>query len=392
MKSSFSIAALLVLSIIGVKAQDTLGVNGSGKILKELSSQKLVIGGYGQIDYNQTLESGYRQNGNLDVHRLVMFLGYSFSSKTSLVTEIEYEHVSEVYIEQAFIEHRISSAINLIGGLLLIPMGIVNQYHEPTTFNGVERPTIDSKVVPTTWREIGLGINGRFTNAALSYQLLLVNGLKSYDEKGLLGGSKGIRSGRQKGAESIISSPNVALKINYFGLSGLQIGAATFLGKTQSTLYHHLDTSNKDAVERADSSRVGIRMFGLDYRFSKGNFHSRGQLIFNNISNTKAYNQFTGQDLGSQTLGWYLEGAWDIRVGNEAQNLTPFVRYESYNLHHRVAPTIPRDGAYNVKEITAGAGYSLAPGVVVKADIAWAQPQNTQLNQKQFNMGIGFWF
>ncbi len=392
MRRSFTIAALIILSTIAIKAQDTLEVNGSGKILKELSSQKLVLGGYGQINYNQPFDNGYRQNGNLDVQRLVVFLGYSFSPKTSFVTEIEYEHVSEVYIEQAFIEHRISPGFNLTGGLLLIPMGIINQNHEPTTFNGVERPSVDSRVVPTTWREIGLGINGRLTNIPLSYEALLVNGLKSYDEKGLLGGSKGIRKGRQKGAESIISSPNVAFKINYFGISGLQIGAATFMGKTQSTLYNHLDTSDKDAVERADSSRVGIQMFGLDYRFSKGNFHSRGQVILDNISDTKAYNQFTGQDLGSQTLGWYLEGAWDIRAGNEEQNLTPFVRYERYNLHHKVESSTPKNDAYDVKEITAGAGYSLAPGVAIKADITWAQPQDSKQYQKQFNMGIGFWF
>lgn len=391
MKQLFALVTILTLTTFIANAQNNTSGSAANKLLEQLQEQNIVIGGYGQIDYNQPLDSDFRRNGKLDVHRLVMLFGYSFSPKTSMITEIEYEHVSEVYIEQAFIQHRIANGFNLVGGLVLVPMGIINEYHEPTTYNGVERPTIDSKVVPTTWREIGAGFTGSVQGAALNYQIYLVNGFKSYDNEGVLGGSKGIRSGRQKGASSFISSPNLSAKVNYYGIPGLQIGIATYLGKTQSTLFDGLDSSDDIAKESADSSQVGINMLGLDYRFSRGNFRSRGQFIYNKINNTKAYNEFTGSDLGEGTIGWYIEGAYDFNFSASNQKITPFIRFEKYDLNHKT-DGIQQNEAYNVREYFAGVGYTLAPGVVWKADMQWIKSQSASNAQKQFNMGIGFWF
>ena len=82
---------------------------------------------------------------------------------------------------------------------MLVPMGIVNEYHEPTTFNGVERPSLDNKIVPTTWREMGIGVSGRINSASIRYQAYLMNGFLSYGESHKLRGSDGLRKGRQKG-------------------------------------------------------------------------------------------------------------------------------------------------------------------------------------------------
>ena len=98
--------------------------NGADQLLS--SKSKLTIGGYGEVHYHQPLNSDVRQNGELDVHRMVVLLGYQFSERTQFVTELEFEHVSEVYVEQAFLQHKINKSINFRGGLLLIPMGIVN--------------------------------------------------------------------------------------------------------------------------------------------------------------------------------------------------------------------------------------------------------------------------
>ncbi len=164
------------------------------------SGNKLTIGGYGEVHYHQPLSSENRRNGELDVHRMVMLFGYQFSDRTQFVTELEFEHVSEVYVEQAFLQHKINKSINFRAGLLLIPMGIVNEYHEPTTFNGVERPLVDSKINPTTWREVGFGLSGTIQPANLKYQAYLVNGFNGYDGTAKLNGNGGLRSGRQKGA------------------------------------------------------------------------------------------------------------------------------------------------------------------------------------------------
>lgn len=365
-------------------------VNGAGRIMKSLDEQKVVIGGYGQIDYNQPIDGDTRQNGKLDVHRMVMLFGYQFNKRTKVVTELEFEHVKEVYVEQAFVNYEISPALNFSGGLMLIPMGIVNEYHEPTTFNGVERPNVDSYIVPTTWREIGAGINGNLPNAALRYQLYVVNGFNGYaDGAGILGGKKGIRSGRQKGAESYISSPNLSAKIDYYGIQGLKLGLSGYFGKTQSELYDGLDKSDDAAKTMADSSVVGIAMIGLDARYRINNFQARGQFIYNSLSNTNDYNEFTGRDLGSAMLGAYAEVAYDFKFTETT--LTPFVRYEHYNTHHKT-DGIDANDSYKVNEFIAGLGYKVADGVVFKADMQFRKPESADEYSKIFNMGIGFWF
>ena len=98
--------------------------------------------------------------------------------------------------EQAFLQYKINNFINFRGGLILIPMGIINEYHEPVAFYGVERPFVDNNITPTTWREVGFGVNGNILNASLKYQAYLVNGFSSYDGEGLLRGSDGLRRGR----------------------------------------------------------------------------------------------------------------------------------------------------------------------------------------------------
>ena len=125
MKTLAAVAALL-LGTNGIFAQNT------SEVLMN-SDQKLTIGGYAQIDYNQKFSSDTRSNGNLDVHRMVLMFGYRFNPKTQFIAEVEYEHVEEVYVEQAFLNYQINDWLNFRGGLMLIPMGIINEYHEPTT-------------------------------------------------------------------------------------------------------------------------------------------------------------------------------------------------------------------------------------------------------------------
>ncbi|MDP2889325.1 MAG: hypothetical protein Q8P34_10245, partial [Bacteroidota bacterium] len=257
------------------------------------SNSKLTIGGYGEVHYHQPLSSENRRNGELDVHRMVMLFGYQFSDRTQFITELEFEHVSEVYVEQAFLQHKINKSINFRAGLLLIPMGIVNEYHEPTTFNGVERPLVDNKISPTTWREIGFGLSGTIQPANLKYQAYLVNGFNGYDGAAKLNGNNGLRSGRQKGASSYISAPNFSAKVEYYGIRGLNIGLSGYLGDTQSKLYNGIAKDNEAALAKADSSVVGVSMIGVDARYTLKGLQLRGQLYRVGLSNTDQYNQFT---------------------------------------------------------------------------------------------------
>jgi len=385
---------MLLLAALAVMAQSTEtptnNYNGAEKLLS--SESKLSIGGYAQIDYNQPVESGTYNNSTLDVHRLILLFGYQFTPKTRFITEIEVEHVKEIFVEQAFINHEILPWLNLRGGLMLVPMGIINEYHEPPTFNGVERPNLDSKIVPSTWREIGFGFSGRLDNAAIKYQLYVMNGFNGYNAGGVFRGSDGYRKGRQKGAESFMSSPTLSAKIDYYGIPGLKLGLSTYNGKSQSSLYNGLDKNNAAGVVRADSSVIGISMIGVDARYSKGAFEARAQFNLANNSNTAEYNKLTGKDLGSSMLGWYVETGYNLFYNSDnGQRLVPFIRYEKYNTHAKTEGGLAKNKAYNRTDITFGAGWWLAPGAVLKADY---QLLDNALNESkgQFNLGIGIWF
>jgi len=389
---------LVLISLISAQENDVKKEKEAESISESIfnteNQKKLHFGGYGQIDYNQPLDKDYYRNGKLDVHRLILFAGYKFNDRTKFITEIEFEHVSEVYIEQAYLDYQLFDNMSVKGGLLLIPMGIINEYHEPPSFNGVERPNIDKVIVPTTWREIGLGVDGRINPASLRYQLYLVNGFNGYDGDGVFKGSNGLRSGRQKGAESYISSPNISAKIDYSGISGLKLGLSGYFGKSQSTLYNGLDKNDAVAKSIADSSVIGINMIGLDYRYSFSGFHTRGQLVYGKFSNVDEYNNFTNSDLGESILGYYAEISYDIFQKNASINneLTPFFRFEQYNTHHSVISGMIQNETYDITELIFGFAFKMDRGAAFKVDYQMYRNTGESNFNSILNMGIGVWF
>ncbi|MGB3343945.1 MAG: hypothetical protein WBA61_08545 [Aequorivita sp.] len=359
--------------------------NSIQRILSSNFGKAVTLGGYGEMVYNQP--EGY--NGTLDVRRVVLFLGYKFDEKTQFITEIEVEHVEEIYIEQAFVNYAISNNFNLRGGLMLIPMGIINEYHEPTTFNGTDRPAVDHDIVPTTWRELGVGVTGRFPEISLGYQAYVFNGFKSTAPdgsggiKGFLKGKDGLRGGRQKGIESTVDSPTFSAKLDYYGIPGLRFGLAGYFGKTQAD----------DEVEDLDGANIGISMVGFDVRYAFRKFTARGVFVYASLTDTDKYNTLTGKDLGSALMGYYVEGAYNLLPLTARQKLFAFARYEQYDTHASTEGGLVRNDAYDRQDITLGLSYHIANGVVIKGDY---QIKDNALDgaevTNQLNFGIGVWF
>jgi len=390
------VISVLVFLMGSINAQDEQ--NSADRLLE--TEGRLKIGGYGEIHLNRELSSETDYNADLDVHRLVLLFGYQFSEKTQLISELEFEHVQEVYVEQAFIQHKINKYLNFRAGLMLIPMGIINEYHEPTAFFGVERPDLDKYVSPTTWREIGLGFSGTILPVSLKYQIYVVNGFQSFDGNPLLNGSNGLRKGRQKGAESIMSSPNYTAKIEYFGLRGLSLGISTYLGESQSSLYDGLDKNDNNMIASADSSVVGVSMLGLDARYSIKGWLFKAQYYYTGLSNTEAYNEFTANasgalnNLGSSISGYYVEAAYNVFsiINGAEKELYPFFRYENYNMHSSVADNISRNDNFNKTILTTGFSYKLEKSVVLKSDMQFIKSKDDAEYSKILNLGVGFIF
>lgn len=396
------ILSVVILLVYNTFSQNTNVVqnqynNSADNLL--LKDSKFVLGGYGEVHYNQPLDKLTYNNGKLDVHRIVMLFGYNFSDKVQFITEIEFEHVKEVYVEQAFLQYKLNSFLNFRAGLMLVPMGIINEYHEPTTFNGVERPLVDKYIVPTTWREIGFGITGNILPASLKYQAYIMNGFSSYDGTANLSGENGLRKGRQKGAESFISFPSYSGKIEYYGIRGLNIGLSGYYGKTESKLFNGIEKNDAIAVATADSSIVGVTMFGLDSRYNYKGLQLRGQFYYSMLSNSEQYNVFTADedgklnDVGSSMLGYYVEAGYNVfRFIKTKMQLVPFVRYEFLNTQNTVESNISKNLAYEQTVITSGFTLMLIQGAVVKADVQFIKNTVTNEYNKTFNAGIGVMF
>ena len=383
-----SILTLIILVSAFAFAQtvpDSLSVNpqtqqnAAQRILSGNINSGVTVGGYGEITYNQP-ES---KNGELDVQRLVLLFGYKFNDKVQFVTEIELEHVEEVFVEQAFVQYKLGENINARGGLMLIPMGITNEYHEPTTFNGVERPSIDASIVPTTWREIGVGVQGRFNEISLGYQAYVFNGFRSVNGTKVLGGPNGLRNGRQKGIKSTVDSPNLSTKVDYYGLPGLRLGLAGYFGRTQA----------EDEVEKIDGTSMGISMLGFDARYAFKRITARAQFIHASLSDTEDYNTLNSANLGSALQGWYLEGAYNLLPITKNQQLFAFARYSDYDTHASVEGELLKNDAYDRNEWTFGLSFKMAPGAILKAD--YQVKGNAVDNEDavgQLNVGLGVWF
>lgn len=361
-------------------------LNAAQRLLSGNYASAVTVGAYAEMTYNQP----EGDNGELDVQRMVLLFGYRFNDKTQFVTEVELEHVNEVFVEQAFVNYNVANNVNLRGGLMLVPMGIINEFHEPTTFNGTERPEMDNVIVPTTWRELGFGVNGRFNDISLGYQAYVFNGFKSTQANGsgglsgFLKGSNGLRGGRQKGIQSTVSSPTLSTKLDYYGIPGLRLGLSGYFGKTQAT----------DDIEDTAGANIGISMLGLDARYAYRKFTARGQFIHAALSDTEAYNIATNQDLGSALQGWYVEGAYNLLPTNNNQKLFAFARYENYNTHADTDGILLQNEAYDKTDLTTGLTYHIAPGVVVKGDYQFRKNalDGSDGVKNRLNFGIGVWF
>ncbi|MCC1485046.1 porin family protein [Winogradskyella immobilis] len=359
--------------------------NAAQSILSGNYGKSVIVSAYGEITYNQP----EADNGELDIQRLVLLFGYRFNDEVQFVTEVEIEHVNEVFVEQAFVNYAIEPNVSLRGGLMLVPFGIINEFHEPTTFNGVERPAVDNIIVPTTWRELGVGVVGRFNDLSLGYQAYVFNGFRSATPdgqggvNGLLRGSNGLRGGRQRGIQSTVNSPTFSAKLDYYGLPGLRIGLSGYYGQTQP----------EDEIDTIDGTEIGVAMAGLDARYAYQRFTARGQFVYGSLSDTEAYNNLTGRDLGSNLLGWYLEAGYNLLPIGNKQRLFAFARYEQYDTHASTSGSLVRNDAFNRNDLTTGLSYHIAPGVVVKGDYQFRDNALSGADvADRLNFGIGVWF
>jgi hypothetical protein len=350
------------------------------------------IGGYGEALYQNFAsrdQSGAPSSADDQVTllRAVLYLGYRFDDHFLLNTETEFENAvvasdknGEAEVEFAYIDYMRSPAVNARAGLVLIPLGLVNQLHEPTTFLGARRPDVEQVIIPSTWRELGLGLYGQA--GPMNYYAYLVNGL---DAAGFT--AQGIREGSQEGSEARARNWAFTGRLDYTGLAGLVAGAAVFTGDAGQGR----STSSGHAVHAATT----VWDAHADWRWR--GFWLRGLYAASRVGEAALVNELNGLEgmasVGSRQEGWYLQAAFDVfslAPGARAA-LLPFARYERYDTQAHVPAGFERDPASEVREWTLGLGYKPIDQLIFKAD--WQQRHNAaRTGVDQWNVALGYIF
>lgn len=356
-----------------MKVEALLEIQGSDDPAGGDDDKLLHLHGYGELHYNNTTRTG--QDDKMDFHRMVIGLGYEFTDRIVLDVEVDFEHAAtEMELEFAYISFLLSESFNLRAGSMLMPVGSLNEFHEPPLFYSVERPYVQKYVIPTTWNEGGAGIFGSPV-PDLKYRLYLVGGL----DAGKFTASSGIRNGRGKVAKSIANDLAVAGRLEYGPFAGLGMGISGYMGDA--------------GQDNSDLDDTGVSIIEADLRYRLKIFEVTALICKIDIDDTEKLNALAEQVIGEEISGWYVEGA--CHVGRfllpQDQGLVVFVRHERFNTQDEVAPGFTADPANDREVTTAGLAYYPVSQLAVKADIeTWSNEAGE--NWTQSNLGVAFMY
>jgi hypothetical protein len=342
-----------------------------------------------------------------DMLRLVLYAGYRFTENIVFSSEIEFEHATtgstesssggSASVEFAALDFFWKDWANFRAGLLLAPMGFLNEIHEPPFYYGVNRPDVERVLIPTTWREIGTGLFGNI-GEDIEYQAYVMNGFngKGFD-------SKGIRGGRQKGNRVLAEHLAFVGQVNWYATPKWMLGASLFLGNSGQN--QSFASTLPNATVKLPNSRTTI--FDVHSQFNWRRLHLRGLFTMTHIDDaaglTRALRMVpdgSGTEIGATEaiaewmLGGYAEVAYDIMpwiFPETSRSLEPFYRYEWYDTQWKMPSSFSSDGRREIQVHTAGLQFKPIPSVVIKADYRNRDSDSGQIAD-ELNLGVGLVF
>jgi opacity protein-like surface antigen len=372
-----------------VQATEATGGN-SGYGMSGAAAGSTTIGGYGEIVLNNYRDPAKKDEA--DLKRFVLFIGHKFNDRLRLVSELEIEHAKvdkdggEVAMEQAYIEYGINNKMNARAGMMLMPLGITNETHEPPTFYGVERTEVESRIIPSTWRELGIALQGEAIEG-LEYNAGMST---SPDASKYKDASKGFRDMRTSGRQAPASDFGVFAALNYRGVPGLLLGGSVFSGNT---------------AHNGNGTTVETALMGVDARLTVWDLHAKysvrdldlqalyaeGTLADTDKINTAVAVSGTNKAAPKKFFGWYGQAAYHVWKSGDL-DVAPFMRYERYNTQQEVDLSVAGnsiDPKNNETVTTIGVNVKLHPQVVLKADVQNYKADNSK---DRVNLGLGYMF
>ncbi|MBI5597185.1 MAG: hypothetical protein HY928_13920 [Elusimicrobia bacterium] len=382
--------------------KSALGFGPAASKIYQKAPKRVSIGGYGEMiyeNYQPKKQNGFGAGKRdvVDNARAILYVGYKFSDHVSFNSEVEFEHSGarvsgggargEVSLEMAALDFKpFDDRLGLRAGTLLMPVGLVNEVHEPTTFNGAKRPSVETNIIPTTWRENGAGLFGEWGPA--SYRSYVVSGLQAATDANVSGftAASGLRSGRSSGGKSYIEDLAWVTRLDLSPAEGALVGGSLYLGEADQSQLHLPSVPVSLWEAHAKFSWRGAELRALYAQARVGNADRVNSVQGNAVGGTGS--------VGSAMFGGYVEAAYDVLTawGNpRGQSLTPFLRYERYDTQAGVPNAWRKNPSNSRVEYTVGAGYKPLGQVVFKADHQFLRDQGLT-GVGQTNLGIGYIF
>lgn len=333
-------------------------------------AERTQVGGYGELHYNN-LDS----KEEVDFHRFVLFFNHQFSDKIRLYTELELEHSvagdgqnGEIELEQAYIEFDLTDTQHAQAGLFLMPVGILNETHEPPTFYGVERNPVEKDIIPTTWWEGGGGFHGQL-GRGFSYDLYGTSGL---DVNQTGSNAYKIRNGRQKVSEAKANDGAVTGRIRWTGMPGVELSASAQWQKD---------------VTQGDEG-VGATLFETHADIERGPFGLRALYARWDLDKSNVIDASDPSAVGrDEQVGWYVEPSLKGRLLGIPGEFGVFARYNQWDNNAGSSSTDSEK-----KQVNVGINYWPHPDVVFKFDAQQQDNEGDQKNDNGFNLGVGYQF
>jgi hypothetical protein len=367
----------------------TESIHGMGASASKIyqTTEGVSIGGYGEALY-QNFDGD--KSSQADFLRAVLYFGHKFNDQWLLNTEIEFEHAStgedgSVSVEFAYLDYLMKDALNLRVGLVLIPMGFVNELHEPNAFLSARRTDIESTIIPSTWRENGVGLFGNAGN--VSYKAYIVNGLDAKDFS-----ASGLRGGRQKGSKALAEDLAVVGRVDWRPTPALILGGSLYHGDSGQDL--DLDVTTDIAEGHIELRRGPLQLRGL---ITQAELDDVAAL--NRVTATPADDGTLPADsgidsIGSRLAGWYVEAGLDITdwlMSDTEATITPFVRYSQYNTQDDTPAGFKTSSQNDIDVVTVGVNLKPIDQIVFKIDYQFYD-DSADTGNDQFNLSAGYVF
>jgi hypothetical protein len=329
----------------------------------------LAIGAYGEIKFGalQNPAAGGQWQNGFDAGRFVLLPTYEITSNIIFNAEIEFEHAGAGFdaddklhgtaeIEQIWVDFKIVDQFNWRApGIDLIPIGYINQHHEPTQFYSVMRPELYNGLIPSTWKAGATSVYGTIADG-LSYQVQLSTSLEDF------GGDFATRTaantvppfpaGYPPGIDGLSALAfSLPVRGDFAQLSDAVAIAAKldysppfmpgFSGSTSA--YYTPNTTPRGAYADtgAPLGRSSLTMFDTEFRYRVPDtgLELRGEFVyvtFGDPANLRANNDTDPtNNVGKTMYGYSGEIAYHFPMGtilNSEWEAVPFYRYTYQNL------------------------------------------------------------